>query len=165
MKKYIAAGAVAVMVFAFSAFAASLTVDAGTLAFGQDDVGDCGGEADVVYSHHQQDDFAYVDAIIVQFPDADGACDGFGVYMTTSVGVAVEEIVDDQAVFVVSSGVDVAGTNGWDNTINPRQGVPIEDLEGPVTVKVWSDISHTGPGQTNTGQIPGPGAFRTGAFN
>jgi hypothetical protein len=165
MRKYLVAGAVAVVAFAFAAFAASLNVNAGTLAFGVDEIGDCGGEAEIVYSHHQEsNELAYVDAIIARFPDAAGACDGSGVYLTSPVGVSVEEIQDDQAVFVVTNGVDVAGTNGWDASIQPRQGILIEDLDGEISLKVYSEISQTGPGSENTGQIPGPGAFKTGAF-
>ena len=164
MKKYFAAAAVAVMVFAFAAFAASLQVDAGTLAFGADEVGDCGGEAAITYSHHQENGFAYVDAVIVNFPEANGVCDSYGVYMTSAVGGGVAEIVNDQAVFVVTNGVDVAGANGWDTSVVPRQGVAIEDIEGDITVKVYSDISNTGPGQFNTGQDPST-PFTFGAFN
>ena len=171
MRKYLVAAVVAVMVFAFTAFAASLTVDAGTLAFGVDDVGDCGGVADIHYSHHQQPggpgdpDFAYIDAIIVNFPAAGGVCNGFGVYMTSSVGGGVAGVENDQAVFVVTNGVDVAGTNGWDPSINPRQGVAIEDLVGDITVKVYSDVSNTGPGQFNTGQHHStPDTYTFGAF-
>jgi hypothetical protein len=165
MRKYLVAGVVAVVVFAFAAFAASLNVDAGTLAFGVDEIGDCGGEAEILYSHHQEsNELAYVDAIIAQFPDAGGECDGYGVYLTSPVGVSVEAIQGDQAVFVVTNGVDVAGSNGWDSTIIPRQGIPIEDLDGEISLKVYSKISQTGPGSENTGQTPGAGAFKTGAF-
>jgi len=172
MKKYLAAAVVAVMVFAFAAFAASLELDAGTLAFGQDDVGDCGGVADITYSHHQEDDFAYVDAIIVTFPQAAGECDGFGVWVRSEgVGAAVAEIgaqETDRAVVIVQddgASQSVSGDNDWDvgNVLGgDRFGVPIEDLDD-VSVKVWSDISHEGPGQFNTGQET-PGGFSSGAL-
>jgi len=78
MKKYLAAAAVAVMVFAFSAFAASLDVKAGSLAAGSDNVNDCGGIADLTYTTevavgsggHQ----FWVDTVTATF--GDDSCDG-----------------------------------------------------------------------------------------
>ncbi|MFP4235286.1 MAG: hypothetical protein ACLFUG_10185, partial [Nitriliruptoraceae bacterium] len=95
MKKYFAAAIVAVMVFAFSAFAAELEFDAGVMAFGVDDVGDCGGDADIIFSHHNEDGFGYVDGVVVEFPNADATnCTGATAYLTIDgMGVAPERVV------------------------------------------------------------------------
>ena len=50
MKKYLAAAVVAVMVFAFAAFAASLNVGDSVLAAGQGDVGTCSSDDVPVHS-------------------------------------------------------------------------------------------------------------------
>jgi len=75
MKKYLAAAVVAVMVFAFAAFAASLDVDAGTLAAGQDDVDDCGGTANVSFDTQTVGGGAFgVNGLDIEFAED---CEGF----------------------------------------------------------------------------------------
>lgn len=55
MKKYFAAGAVAVMVFAFAAFAATLNVDGGVLQLGADRDLTCTDQADVRFTGYETD--------------------------------------------------------------------------------------------------------------
>lgn len=55
MKKYLAATAVAVMVFAFSAFAAQFTVNAGVLQWGSDTNLTCTENVNVSFSVHEGD--------------------------------------------------------------------------------------------------------------
>jgi hypothetical protein len=79
MKKYIAAGAVAIMVFAFSAFAASLTVNAGPLQAGITADLKCADSVDVTYETNNDHSGFYVEGVNLQFLDANGdatnACD------------------------------------------------------------------------------------------
>jgi hypothetical protein len=55
MRKYLIAGAVAVMVFAFAAFAASLTVNGGTLQAGQTEDLTCTDETNVAFANNWND--------------------------------------------------------------------------------------------------------------
>jgi hypothetical protein len=81
MKKYIAAGAVAIMVFAFSAFAASLDVDAGVLQAGQTDPGDLECVAGVsVVAWGYNDYTGKVTRVTLQADQND--CDGEFLYLT-----------------------------------------------------------------------------------
>ena len=82
MKKYLAAAVVAVMVFAFAAFAASLSVTAPTLQVGQTAEGEleCTDNADIV-AWMYNDINGTVDGARVQFDD-DHTCEGDRVYVT-----------------------------------------------------------------------------------
>jgi hypothetical protein len=158
MKKYFAAAVVAVMVFAFAAFAASLNVNAGTLAAGQDDVGDCGGEALITYDHHWGfgggPEAAYVQAFTITFDEdcsdnialfhVDGPNDADGMVSVLISG--------DSVTIPVSNGnVDLTDWGGG-------EGVNVEDIES-VNVTVFSHPS-------NPGQVPNPlyGDFAVGIF-
>lgn len=78
MKKYFIASVVAVMAFAFAAFAAQLSVDGGVLASGQDNTLTCGNDAvvdDVKVSYATSNDTTghWIGAIHLQFPTS---CEG-----------------------------------------------------------------------------------------
>jgi hypothetical protein len=94
MKKYLIAATVAVMVFAVSAFAASLDVSAGTLQAGQDEIDKCVNEPDVVdvsYMPATLNDGVYeIDEIEL---DNKGNCVGmaFQVAITDDQNVAITD--------------------------------------------------------------------------
>jgi hypothetical protein len=83
MKKYFIASVVAVMAFAFAAFAAQLTVNAGTLQSGVDRNLACAETADITYAHHvdyhHQAGDAWVSDVVVTFDDD---CLGNTMYLT-----------------------------------------------------------------------------------
>jgi len=78
MKKYLAAAVVAVMVFAFAAFAASVNVNDSTLASGVAEVQGCDGDVDVIWQAHESahlldDDYWWVNEVTLEgFVDCDG---------------------------------------------------------------------------------------------
>jgi hypothetical protein len=79
MKKYFAAGAVAIMVFAFAAFAASLNVNAGPLQAGVTTDLKCADSVEVTYQTSNDNNGFWVGGVSLQFKDADGVtdnCDG-----------------------------------------------------------------------------------------
>jgi hypothetical protein len=77
MKKYIAAGAVAIMVFAFAASAASLSVNGGVLQAGADNDLTCTDDADVTYTTSNDTNGHWIGAIHLEF---DTACeDGYAI--------------------------------------------------------------------------------------
>lgn len=104
MKKYLIAATVAVMVFAVSAFAASLDVSAGTLQAGQDEIDTCVNAPDVVdvkYEAATLNDGVYeIDEIEL---DNKGKCVGMAFQVT---------ITDDQNVEITSP--PYSGTFGAD---------------------------------------------------
>lgn len=68
MRKYFIAGVVGMVAFAMAAFAASLTVNAGTLQAGDDDTLECMDEANVAaWGYNDTDDtiLEYVDVVTV----------------------------------------------------------------------------------------------------
>ena len=139
MKKYLAAAVVAVMVFAFAAFAASLNVDDSTLASGSADVEGCDGTAEIEewVTHLSQDGSYHVqgltitglencdgnDAIVAFINDAGSPLagpPGTGYYQAVGEDVANEE-------------VSVTG-------FAPAGFPPVSDIYG-VTVLVKSSLS------------------------
>jgi hypothetical protein len=86
MRKYLIAGAVAVMVFAFAAFAASLNVTANSLQVGETAQGalECADNADIV-AWMYNDTNGSVDGARVQLSNNDESphsCDGDRIYVT-----------------------------------------------------------------------------------
>jgi hypothetical protein len=67
MKKYLIASMVAVVAFAFAAFAAQLNVNAGPLQAGQDNNLKCGDDAVVTYATSNNTTGHWIDKIHVQF--------------------------------------------------------------------------------------------------
>jgi hypothetical protein len=157
MKKYVAAAAVAVMVFAFSAFAASLNVDGGVLQSGIDRDLTCAETAKVTYDHHvaySDPNFndAYITAVNVEFDDANDACVGSLIFLTIEGANGVSGMAVDQIVPGVNSFPLAGGPSTWPS---------IADVTG-VSVTVTSDPGHYG-GVPNNGQIPP--FFKSGVFN
>lgn len=85
MKKYIVAAAVAILVFSVAAFAASLSVNAGTLQAGQDQIDQC-TESDVTVSYGTAtftNPGWTIDTITL---DDQGACDGYSFSVAVTGG-------------------------------------------------------------------------------
>ncbi len=80
MRKYFIAATIALAVFAVSAFAASLSVDGGTLQAGVDSDLTCADSVEVAYTTTSTVDGFVVDQIDLAFLDAEGlpttTCDG-----------------------------------------------------------------------------------------
>ena len=152
MKKYLAAAVVAVMVFAFSAFAATLNVDGGTLQSGIDRDLTCAESADVTYDHHvdyhDQADDAWVESFTITFDSED--CIDKTLYFTVGSDAefgdgeglgAVVRLIDAQSVEIP---VDPGDEDAW------HDGVSIKDIES-VSVTVFSDPpTREGEGGANT---------------
>ena len=118
MKKYLAAAVVALMVFAFSAFAATLSVDAGNLQAGQDNVDRCADSVTLDYGTDVGGDGQfYVHTITLSFDEA-ADCDGNFAYLaifdhevppaggSNIIGFGIDEIQDDEAVFTTDGDVE-----------------------------------------------------------
>ncbi len=114
MKKYFAAAAVAVMVFAFAAFAASLDVDGGTLQAGSDDLA-CAEAVFLTYDWGATEDNPdhYIQEIVADLNDPAGAsedlvCEGKYVQLDVRdangelIGASHEQISSGRAVFAVN---------------------------------------------------------------
>lgn len=122
MRKYLIAGAVAVMVFAFAAFAASLNVTANTLQVGETAEGELECTDGVhVYAWFYNDQTGDVDGVRLALlddqdePDTGHTCDGDwimvtplaenGTYADSTVATGnrgVKELKDGQAEYVVN---------------------------------------------------------------
>jgi hypothetical protein len=76
MKKYFIASVVAVMAFAFAAFAASLTVNAGTLQAGTDSNLKCADQVDLVWNTSNDWNGHWVGDVTLRFLDESGALTG-----------------------------------------------------------------------------------------
>ena len=103
MKKYLAAAAVAVMVFAFAAFAASLNVTAPTLQAGQTAEGEleCTENAEIVawfFNDHLVP--ATVSGAVIEL-DEDHTCEGDRLYLTL--------LDDEDGVLVAAASADGQG--------------------------------------------------------
>jgi hypothetical protein len=94
MRKYFIASVVAVLAFAFAAFAASLNVDGGVLASGQDNTLTCGNDAvvdnvEVSYATSNDTTGHWIDAIHLQFPvscaGSYAIVNGFGPLVNTQI--------------------------------------------------------------------------------
>ena len=151
MKKYVAAAVVAVMVFAFAAFAASLNVDGGVLQAGVDDDLTCADTANVTYSHHASEGLFWVTDVHVSF---DEDCDGNTMYLAiTDVGGVTVDLAGTSVTIPVDH-------DDPDNMFFGNPGIAIEDIND-VNIKVFSD-----PDPDNEGQITGTSGygFASGAF-
>jgi|GEM_PF-4800520 len=106
MRKYFIAGAVALMVFAIVAFAASLAVDGGVLQAGMDTV-DAGEEATLTWTTFVRHDGHFgVEQLTVDFDDP--AADGNYAYVNIMegpgqiIGMAITPIADQQVVLNIT---------------------------------------------------------------
>jgi hypothetical protein len=102
MKKYFIASVVAVMAFAFAAFAASFTVNSSVLASGQGDVTSC-GDADLTYTTEVT---------------------GTGDFGVKSVTIAFEEKCDDSYALLATFNHDLPPAGGSNIT-----GFAVIDIE------------------------------------
>jgi hypothetical protein len=97
MMKYLAAATVAIIVFAFSAFAASLTVHSGTLQAGQDSIGTCAApDVRVTYGEPELDVSTgtyLIDELRLQHDadavDGQSACTGYAFRVTVTGGSGI----------------------------------------------------------------------------
>jgi hypothetical protein len=164
MKKYLAAAVVAVMVFAFAAFAASLNVNAGTLQSGVDHDLACAETADITYAHHvdyhHQANDAWVTEFTVTFDSED--CVGNTMYLTVGSDAEFDGDSDDGLGSVVrdidaqSVSIPVTDGDSW------ASGVSISELES-VSVTVFSDPP-VGNESANTPAGPGGYGWASGIF-
>lgn len=152
MKKYIAAGGVAVVAFAFAASAASLNVDGGVLQSGIDRDLTCSEDAVITYDHHTSyGDSHFNDAWITGvWVELDEDCVDEGNIMIVTLEGALDE--DERHTGLGMAVSDIAdGT-----TYLPTVDTSIADIEG-----VSVTISNPVPG--NGGHVAP--FWRSGAFD
>lgn len=103
MKKYLIASVVAMMAFAFAAFAASLTVNAGTLQAGEDTNLQCAENATIAWGNTNNSDTGGGFVVQGLSVDFDGACDGKFAYVALGdadqEGFGIQEIDGDSVAF------------------------------------------------------------------
>jgi hypothetical protein len=130
MKKYLIASVVAMMAFAFAAFAASLSVNGGVLQSGVDADLTCAESANVTYDHHVDYFHQAMDAWVEEFYITfDEDCTGNTMYFTVEgQGAVVVDITSNPVAIPVTDGTS------WND------GVSVADITG-VSVTVWSDAN------------------------
>jgi hypothetical protein len=134
MKKYFAAGAVAIMVFAFAAFAASLNVQASVLQAGETEAGalECASDANV-FAWFYNDFDGSVDGVRVAL-DEGHTCDGEMIHVTPLDADGKSLDGNTRAQVITEDGTDIYVAN-FPAAHRPQA----EDIEG---VRVGIDQGH-----------------------
>jgi hypothetical protein len=115
MKKYLIAAIAALLTFGFAAFAASLTVDAGTLQAGSGSIGECvAGNVAVGYDDPVPDNGAWLIEGITLTPGAGSTCDGLNFSVVVSGDVNPDTPVKTGTFASGSGSVEYTGAERFD---------------------------------------------------